>query len=305
MSTPSGGKQTEHINNDLLDLDLRNNTAILTTLAQSQVCGVTAATEAIPALNTAVTAAATRLGTADGRLVMIGAGASGRLAVQDGAELWPTYGWPADRLILSIAGGEAALLHSIEGGEDNADNARLEVESNAIGANDVVLGLAASGSSVWTVAWIEHARKAGALTVGMANNEATPLLLASECPVYLNSGAEVLAGSTRMAAGTAQKVALNLFSTLLMIRLNRTYGNLMVDMAAINTKLDDRRLRMLNTLVPGVDAATAKDALVQANGWVKLAALICLGLDHANATQLLNDCNGSLRAALRKAKTLS
>ncbi len=300
MKGPSINRQTEHINDDLLDLDLRDNASILSTLADSQLCGVSAARDAIPSLNTAVTAAADRLGPFDGRLVMIGAGASGRLAVQDGAELWPTYGWPASRLILSIAGGDRALLHSIEGGEDNAENAHLEVESHRIDKNDVVLGLAASGSSVWTVAWIEHARSAGALTIGMANNADTPLLLASECPVYLNSGAEVLAGSTRMAAGTAQKVALNMFSTLLMIRLNRTYGNLMVDMAAINTKLDDRRLRMLNTLVPNLDSATATDALHQAKGWVKLAALICMGASHAQGLQLLQDSKGSLRNAMHE-----
>jgi len=300
MNASSDSRQTEHINNDLLDLDLRDNAAILNTLVESQARGVSAARDAIPSLNSAVTAAAERLSSSNGRLVMIGAGASGRLAVQDGAELWPTYGWPASRLLLSIAGGEAALLHSIEGGEDNAENARLEVESHVIGKDDVVLGLAASGASRWTVAWIQHARSSGALTIGMANNADTPLLLDSECPVHLNSGAEVLAGSTRMAAGTAQKVALNMFSTLLMIRLNRTYGNLMVDMAAINTKLDERRLRMLNTLVPGVDSETAMAALYQAKGWVKLAALICLGASHAQGLQLLESCDGSLRVAMRE-----
>jgi len=300
MSASSGKQQTEHISNDLLDLDLRDNTAILETLVDSQSQGVSAAREAIPALNNAVTAAAERLSTNNGRLVMIGAGASGRLAIQDGAELWPTYGWPASRLLLRIAGGESALLHSIEGGEDNAENARLEVESCAIGEHDVVIGVAASGTSRWSVAWIEHARSKGALTIGVANNDDTPLLLLSDCAVFLNSGAEVLAGSTRMAAGTAQKVALNMFSTLLMIRLNRTFGNLMVDMAAINTKLDDRRLRMLNVLVPNVDTATAAQALHQADGWVKLAALICLGVSQDKASQLLEQCHGSLRMAMHK-----
>jgi len=300
MSASSDSRQTEHINNDLLDLDLRDNASILSSLAESQERGVSAANNAISSLNKAVAAAAERLRKTDGRLVMIGAGASGRIAVQDGAELWPTYGWPASRLLLSIAGGESALLRSVEGVEDNPENARLEVASHAIGKNDVVVGLAASGSSVWTVAWIEHARTAGAFTIGIANNSETPLLLACDCPVHLNSGAEVLAGSTRMAAGTAQKAALNMFSTLLMIRLNRTYGNLMVDMAAINTKLDDRRLRMLNKLVPNADTATAEEALRQADGWVKLAALICMGASHAQGLQLLEECDGSLRLAMRE-----
>ncbi|MCL4151552.1 UNVERIFIED_CONTAM: hypothetical protein GTU68_045648 [Idotea baltica] len=229
---------------------------------------------------------------------MLGAGASGRLAVQDGAELWPTYGWPAERLILSIAGGREALLNSIEGVEDDANNAYEEVASNSIGEHDVVLGIAASGSSAWTVAWLESARRNGALTIAMANNNDTPLLVASEHPIFLNSGEEVLAGSTRMAAGTAQKIALNMFSTLLMIRLNRTYGNLMVDMAASNAKLDDRRIRMLQTVIPEVNTVTAKDALAKAKGWVKLAALICKGLSDDDALRLLDDCDGSLRKAL-------
>jgi len=302
MNASAPDKTTERISDDLADLELRDNTAILSTLAQSQSRAINAATNAIPALNTAVEEASRRLGSTQGRLVMIGAGASGRLAVQDGAELWPTYGWPASRLLLSIAGGESALLRSIEGGEDNVENARHEVETNSIDSNDVVVGLAASGSSAWTVAWIEHAREAGALTIGMANNAQTPLILASQCPVFLDSGAEVLAGSTRMAAGTAQKEALNMFSTLLMIRLNRTYGNLMVDMAAINSKLDDRRLRMLNALLPDVDTATSKHALEQANGWVKLAALICLGCSRKSALQLLEQSKGSLRMAMHKLK---
>jgi len=255
---PNSLNQTEQIDDQLLDLDLRDDHSILSTLAHSQKLGTQAAEQAIPELANAVTAASQRLASPTGRLIMVGAGASGRLAVQDGAELWPTYGWPAERLVLQ----------------------------------------AASGSSPWTVSWVKQARLHNALTIGMANNADTPLLMASEHPILLNSGEEVLAGSTRMAAGTAQKVALNMFSTLLMMRLNRTYGNLMVDMAATNAKLDKRRLRMLHTLIPTLEDAAAIQALSDANGWVKLAALLCLGLNRPDALELLNTHSGNLRAAM-------
>lgn len=297
---PDKHKATENINDQHLDLELRSDQDILTLLADSQRRAVEANHTVIPHLAAAVSAAAQRLNTQTGRLVLIGAGASGRLAVQDGAELWPTYGWPAERLVLQMAGGNNALLHSIEGVEDNTQAATREVETLLINESDVVLGLAASGTSPWTVTWLTQARQAGALTIGMANNANTPLLKVSEHAIWLNSGEEVLAGSTRMAAGTAQKVALNMFSTLLMIRLNRTYGNLMVDMAASNAKLDVRRLKMLHAIVPNLKEEDATDALAKANGWVKLAALIALGNEKQLATKLLESCSGNLRLAINK-----
>lgn len=291
-------KKTEHINQQLRDLELRDNTEILTTLAQSQLRGAQAAEKVIAVLSRAVDASCHILLNNSGRLVMVGAGASGRLAVQDGAELWPTYGWPSNRLILSVAGGDAALLESIEGCEDDAEDATAEVRLHNINQDDVVLGVAASGSSKWTVAWIEQARRAGALTIGIANNDQTPLLQQCDYPVFLDSGEEVLAGSTRMAAGTAQKAALNMFSTLLMIRLNRTYGNLMVDMAASNDKLDDRRLRMVQSVLPNIDKNLAAQALIDADGWVKLAVLIALGQNKQSALALLEHSSGNLRNAI-------
>lgn len=296
-------KQTEQINEHLLDLDLQSDHSILTLLAQSQSRAQQSAEAAIPALAEAVNAASERLHHPTGRLIMVGAGASGRLAVQDGAELWPTYGWPAERLVLKIAGGADALLHSIEGVEDDQDNAEQQVQALKVNRHDVVIALAASGSSPWTVSWMIHARNQSALTIGIANNPDTALLRASEHPIFLNSGEEVLAGSTRMAAGTAQKIILNMFSTLLMIRLNKTYGNLMVDMAATNAKLNDRRLRMLHTLIPSIDELTAQNALNEANGWVKLAALLCLGLTKQEALSMLDACSGSLRAAMARVQT--
>ncbi len=293
---------TERIDPELKDLDLKSNADILDVLLDSQQRAVDAVRRARGALDNAIVAATARLQAGDGRLILVGAGASGRLAVQDGAEMWPTYGWPHERLILCMAGGKDALLASIEGVEDDAEAAVADVTAANVGPQDVVIALAASGQSPWTCAWLEASREAGALTIGMANNPDTRLLLAAECPVWLDSGAEVLAGSTRMAAGTAQKIALNLFSTNLMIRLNRTFGNLMVDMAAVNKKLDQRRIRLLQGVLPAVDDQQAAIAIDAANGWVKLAALIALGETSEQGRQRLAAHGGSLRAAIASIK---
>ncbi|MGK0231780.1 MAG: N-acetylmuramic acid 6-phosphate etherase, partial [Gammaproteobacteria bacterium] len=246
---------------------------------------------------------ASRLMYGDGRLVLAGAGASGRLAIQDGAELWPTFGWPHERLKLCMAGGFDALLSSLEGAEDDQDAAMSEVRDSEIGQHDVVIAIAASGRSRWTCAFLEQSREQGALTIGMANNADTPLLNIAECPIWLGTGAEVLAGSTRMAAGTAQKIALNGFSTALMIRLNRTYGNLMVDMAAVNEKLNIRRIKLLQGVLPELDEDQAQLALVEAGGWVKLAALVALGDSVDVGKSRLQESDGSLRLAMAALKS--
>ncbi|MGQ7847797.1 N-acetylmuramic acid 6-phosphate etherase [Granulosicoccus sp. 3-233] len=291
---------TESIDETLKDLDLKANSEILDVLLDSQMRAVEAVRQARDSLDSAVTAAAERLAGAGGRLILAGAGASGRLAVQDGAEMWPTYGWPHERLLLCMAGGSEALLSSIEGVEDDAEAASRDVAEAAVNDSDVVIALAASGQSPWTCAWLESARERGALTIGMSNNPDTRLLRAAECPVWLDSGAEVLAGSTRMAAGTAQKIALNLFSTTLMIRLNRTYGNLMVDMAAVNRKLDQRRIRLLQGVLPQIAEEPAAAAVAAADGWVKLAALIALGDSADQGRRRLEQHKGSLRAAMKE-----
>lgn len=294
---------TESIDATLSDLDLRSNSEILSVLLASQCQAVEAVKRATEQLDIAVALAAERLAGSNGRLILAGAGASGRLAVQDGAEMWPTYGWPHERLLLCMAGGSAALLSSIEGVEDDVAAARTELVEANVDEHDVVIALAASGQSPWTCAWLEGAGKRGALTIGLSNNPDTPLLHAARCPVWLDSGAEVLAGSTRMAAGTAQKIALNLFSTTLMIRLNRTYGNLMVDMAAVNRKLDQRRIRLLQGVLPELDDNAAALAVKAADGWVKLAALVALGDSAERGRQRLQEHDGSLRAAMQCLQT--
>ena len=303
--TGSAGDATERTAPDEPALDRLSSEALVARIAAGQRRAVEAVERAGPALARAVDAAAERLAdpTGDpaagrGRLAMLGAGASGRIAVQDGAELWPTFGWPAERLLLAIAGGRTALVDSVEGAEDDAGAGAAEAAAAGICSDDVVVAVAASGRSPWTVAWARAARERGALTVGLAGNAGTPLLEAVECPVLLDAGPEVLAGSTRLGAGTAQKAALNAFGTALMVRLNRTWGNLMVDMAARNAKLDARRVAMLRQVVPGLPEDRAAEALAAAGGSVKLAALVALGETPDGARARLARHAGSLRLAL-------
>ncbi|MFK7994929.1 MAG: N-acetylmuramic acid 6-phosphate etherase [Granulosicoccus sp.] len=290
---------TETIDRSLLDLDLRANGEIISTLLEGQRRAVDAVQQAQASLDNAIAAAAERLGESDGRLVLVGAGASGRIAVQDGAELWPTFSWPHERLLCVMAGGDKALVSSVEGVEDDAQAATREVAEYAINEQDVVVCIAASGKSPWTCQWLAASLQSGALTIGMANNADTPLLKSAAYAIFLDTGPEVLAGSTRMAAGTAQKIALNLFSTTLMIRMHRTFGNLMVDMGAVNIKLDQRRIRLLQGVLPDVSDETASRCLGVADGWVKLAALVARGDSAEAGRKRLAKHKGSLRAALK------
>ncbi len=270
--------------------------AALAALFEAQLSAAAATRAALPAIESAVAASVDRL-REGGRLVYAGAGTSGRLAAQDAVELAPTFDWPADRLVLLIAGGLAALTEAAENAEDDAEAARRAVADHAVGAADVAIGVAASGRTIFTCAVLQAAAASGALTIAVANSAATPLLALAAQKILVETGAEPIAGSTRLKAGTAQKIVLNLFSTLLMLRLGRVHGGLMVDLRATNAKLRARALRMLRHLT-GADAAPAEAALAQAGGNVKTAVLLLRGLDLAAAGALLARHRGHLRAAL-------
>jgi len=246
--------------------------------------------------------AAARLAPGPGRIVYAGAGASGRIAVQDGVELHPTYGWPEDRLVYLMAGGEAALLRSVEGAEDDTEDAAARVAALGLGPADVMIAVAASGATPFAVAAATGARASGALVVGLANNPGSPLAAASDHAVDLLTGAEVVAGSTRMAAGTAQKIALNVLSTTIMVRLHRVHDNLMVDLAATNAKLAQRRLAILRDIAPAEPAA-AQAALDAAGGHIKTAALLLHGCSTSQAAAALARTGGDLRAAIAAHQT--
>lgn len=269
---------------------------ILDALLEGQMAAVAAVRPALPALADAADAAADRL-RKGGRLAYAGAGTSGRIGVQDGAELAPTFDWPRDRLVFLLAGGETALMQAVENAEDRDDLARQDVAEAGLGAPDVIVGIAASGATPYTLACLQAARSAGALAIGIANSPGAPLLAAADHAILIETGAEPIAGSTRMKAGTAQKVTLNLFSTLLMTRLGRVYHGQMVDMAARNNKLRARAVRMLQGLT-GCSPDVGATALLQADGGVKTAVLILHGLSRPSADALLARHAGQLRRAL-------
>ena len=261
-------------------------------MLENQFGALVAVRLALPALAAAVGAAAARLGS-DGRLIYCGAGASGRLAVQDGVELHPTFGWPPERLAYLIAGGEGALVRSAEGAEDDAEAGTAAMAALRPGPADVVLSVAASGGTRYTCAVQDAARAGGALTVGLANNPGARLLRAADHPVLLQTGPEFLAGSTRMTAGTAQKIALNLFSTRLMTELGRVHQGLMVAMVPSNAKLVQRAHRMVAALAQVPEDAAAS-AWERAGGSVRVAVLMLGGLDRAAAEARLHAAGGRL-----------
>lgn len=288
---------TERASPRYAGIDLWDVSEVLDALIEGQFAAVSAVREARFELERAALAIAARLEN-EGRLVYAGAGTSGRLAVQDGAELPPTFNWPLDRLLLLIAGGHDAFVRSVEGAEDDVDHAVRVVRQNEVGPKDALIAVAASGTTPFTLACMREAKARGALTVGLANNRDTPLLAEADCPVFLNTGAEPIAGSTRMKAGTAQRIALNVLSTLLMIRAGRVHEGLMVDVQAVNQKLVRRSEEMLVRL-SGRGRPEVHKALQTAKGSVKLAVLLLRGCDLDRAAALLAQAGGNLRRALQ------
>jgi N-acetylmuramic acid 6-phosphate etherase len=288
--------RTEDLSPRFEDLDAWPSLEAVHAMFEGQLSAVAAVREALPAIAKAGEAAAARLAEG-GRLVYVGAGTSGRLGVQDGTELSPTFDWPEDRVVFAIAGGERAMRASTENAEDDRDAAKRALTHFAVGARDVVIGLAASGRTPFTLEFIQGARGRGALTVAVANNPVTPLLSSAEYPILIDTGPEVLAGSTRMKAGTAQKVVLNLLSTLVMIRLGHVYRGLMVDMRTRNAKLVQRATSMVRHLAR-CDDETAKRALDTADGDLKIAVLLARGYDVETAKTMIQQSGGHLRSVL-------
>ncbi len=292
MSDPTK-LETERADPRYENLDAWPTADAVAAMLEAQMAAAAAVRPAASAIAAAIDAAASRLAET-GRLVYVGAGTSGRIAVQDGAELQPTFNWPRDRVVFAIAGGSEALLRSVEGAEDNVAAAAQHMIDAKLTAHDVVIGVAASGTTPFTIAAIKSARAAGALTIAIANNPGAPLLDAADHPILAATGPEVVAGSTRMKAGTAQKIVLNLLSTGIMIRLGRVYRGRMVDMAARNAKLDTRATRMVMDLA-SCDEAKARAALAACHGALKPAILVALGMTPDAAQQALAHSGGHMR----------
>lgn len=288
---------TESIDPSNRGLETRSDAEILALLSDAQENAVAAARRAHKAIAEAAEAIATRIGE-DGRIVYVGAGSSGLIAALDGMELGGTFGWPDEQIAFVLASGDRiAPLTGIE--EDDTARARAEIAGLGLGSGDVVIAVTASGTTPFTLAAVAEAENAGALSIGLANNADTPLLAAVDIPIFLDSGPEVVVGSTRMSAGTAQKAALGMISSLAMIRLGHTYDGMMVSLRADNRKL---RRRAVATVVhiTGCAATDAERALDLCDGSVKRAALVALGLAPSDAGRVLDAAQGNLRSALAR-----
>jgi N-acetylmuramic acid 6-phosphate etherase len=288
---------TEQPSNTHPELDLYATEALVSAFAQDQLQAVAAVQAAAPDIARAVDLALPRI-QAGGRLLYLGAGTSGRLGLLDSVELLPTFSWPSERAVARLAGGEQAMFVAVEGAEDDALQGAADLNALRPSQLDVVLLIAASGATPYVLGALQAAKAAGALSVGLANNPGAPVTAQADVGITLDTGSEVISGSTRLKAGTAQKIALNTFSSSLMVKLHKVYGNLMVDVKATNAKLR-RRSVALTQRGSGKSQAEAAAALQAAGGSVKLAILMLRAtLDAQAATQRLEANGGSLRAAL-------
>jgi N-acetylmuramic acid 6-phosphate etherase len=288
---------TEQRNPRTLAIDAVGTTEILRMVnaEDARVAGAVGA--AIPELSRAVDAAVAAV-RGGGRVHYFGAGTSGRLAVLDAAELMPTFRTPDDLVIAHHAGGPDALFRAVENVEDSEEGGAADAVG--VTASDIVLGLAASGTTPYVAGALEAARAVGATTVLVTSNPSAPLAAYADIVIAADTGPEVIAGSTRLKAGTAQKMILNAFSTTLMIKLGHTWSNLMVDMVATNNKLRGRMLRILGEAT-GADADACAIALAEADGELKPALVHLLtGSPVAQAREALEEAGGRVAVALGK-----
>jgi N-acetylmuramic acid 6-phosphate etherase len=261
-----------------------------------------AVTEALPRIASAVEllVEAWREG---GRWIYVGSGTSGRIAALDAAECPPTFGAPPERVLALLAGGQGAATHSVESAEDDTSAAVRDLEALGLGPNDVVVGLAASGSTPYVVAAVRRASEAGCATIGISNNRGSELVAAARVGIELNTGPEILTGSTRLKAGTSQKLVLNMLSTAAFTRLGKVYENVMVDLQGTNEKLKRRSRRIIReTAVVTEDEAT--ELLSAAGGSVKVAVVMGKAKVSADeARELLSATQGNVRRALETHST--
>ncbi|WP_314174940.1 N-acetylmuramic acid 6-phosphate etherase [Streptomyces winkii] len=292
---------TEAFRSDLSEIDQLPTLEIARIMQGEDATVPGAVGEQLPQIAAAIDATAERMARG-GRLIYAGAGTAGRMGVLDASECPPTFNTDPSDVLGLIAGGPGAMSTSVEGAEDSKELAAEDLDALQLNSDDTVVGISASGRTPYAVGAVEYARGThGALTVGFSCNANSPLGDAADMRIEVVVGPELLTGSTRLKAGTAQKLVLNMLSTITMIRLGKTYGNLMVDLRASNEKLRARSRRIV-ALATGAADETIEAALTQADDEVKNAILIILaGVDGRTAARLLDDADGHLRAALRTA----
>ncbi len=288
---------TEQRNPASADIDLLDTEAMLTVINDEDARIASIVREQVPVIARAVDAIADRI-ERGGRLIYIGAGTSGRLGVLDASECPPTFNTDPALILGLIAGGDHALRHPVESVEDHPNAGVSALDDVHVSERDAVVGIAASGRTPFVLGAMDHARTIGALTIGLCNTNDSLLGAAVDIAIAPVVGAEVLSGSTRMKAGTAQKLVLNMISTGVMVRLGKTYGNLMVDVQPTNAKLRQRSVGIVQKAT-GSSSDDAEHALSEAGGEVKTAIVMAkLDLTAQAARQRLADNAGRLRPAL-------
>jgi N-acetylmuramic acid 6-phosphate etherase len=299
MNEYLAGLTTETINPATQSIDECTTEEMLALLNREDAKVPAAVSEEIPRIAQAVDMIHSRLADG-GRLFYIGAGTSGRLGVLDASECPPTFGVEPELIQGHIAGGDVALRTAVEGFEDLAEEGIALVERCGITARDAVVGISASGSAAFVIAALRKAGELGAATIGVVNNRNSRLAEVCQVTIAPVVGPEVIMGSTRLKSGSAQKLVLNMLTTSVMVKLGKTYDNLMVDLKATNAKLRDRAVRII-TAACGAGEAEAAHALAEAGGSCKLAILMLVtGLDASAGQKLLDETKGMLKQAIRK-----
>jgi N-acetylmuramic acid 6-phosphate etherase len=291
---------TEAMDPRFAQIDRMSTAELAATMNDADQTVPAAVRAALPQVVAAIDAVAERMARG-GRLIYIGAGTAGRLGVLDASECPPTFSTPPELVVAIIAGGPAAVVTPAEGAEDDAEAGAAAIDDAGVGPLDSVVGIASSGRTPYVVAALSRARELGAFTAGLTANVGSAVAKAAEQPIEVVVGPEVLSGSTRLKAGTAQKLVLNMISTITMVRLGKTYGNLMVDVRPTNHKLRERAVRIVRQTT-GADSSAARAALVAAGWDVKAAAVtLRLGVDVPAARARLEAAGGRLRDAFGEA----
>jgi N-acetylmuramic acid 6-phosphate etherase len=290
-------RRTEQRNKASKNLDHMSSREIVRLMSREDQKVPTAVARELPAITHAVDGIVARM-QAGGRLIYVGAGTSGRLGVLDASECPPTFGTSRQLVRALIAGGHKAITHPVEGAEDSETDARRELSRLHITRNDSVVGIAASGTTPYVLAAIAYTKRHGALTIAVTANRKSPLAKAARIAITPDVGPEVLTGSTRLKAGTAQKMVLNMLSTATMVRLGHAYENLMIDLTKTNRKLRDRARRILMEAT-GKNVSDVEHALRQSKHNLRVALVMLKRRISADrARKSLESADGDLRRAL-------
>ena len=292
-----GALRTEQVDAKFHMLDVMSVSELLSAMNESDAEVPRAVALQLPAIEKAIDGVVDRM-MQGGRLIYIGAGTSGRLGVLDAAECGPTFSVSEDQVLALIAGGDSALRLPAEGAEDKPQAGASDLKAQNLTSRDAVVGIAASGRTPYVLGALAYAKEIGALTIGLTCNPNSEISKIVDCPIEIDSGPELLAGSTRLKSGTAQKLVLNMISTITMVRLGKTFGNLMVDLQITNGKLKDRAIRIIEKAT-GASRTLSEKALTDSGHEVKVAILmLLLDIDAESARERLRASQNRVREAL-------